>query len=251
MLPLRRQAMVLGYHGPAVGKLAYIRAACIDHGLDGKRHSRLERHTGVGTAVVQNLRLFVKLAADAVTAELAYHRKSILLGMSLYRMADIAEPGAWSHDSDSPPQALISHVTQAACLDRGLPDVEHAAGVAVIAILDHGDVDVDDVAGLQTLFARHAVTYHMVYRSADRTWKRLIAGRRVIQRRRYGALLCHHVLMADVVDLGGGDAGLDKGPDMIENFACEPTGDPHFFNLLCGFDGHWHNGMAQKLRSID
>jgi hypothetical protein len=39
----------------------------------------------------------------------------------------------------------------------GLADVEHAAGVAVEAVLDHGDVDVDDVARLEHLVAGNAV----------------------------------------------------------------------------------------------
>jgi hypothetical protein len=39
--------------------------------------------------------------------------------------------------------------------DRRVADEEHPARVAVELVLDHGDVDVDDVAGLQHALARN------------------------------------------------------------------------------------------------
>src|SRR2546421_12566195 len=72
VLPLRRQAVVLGDDGPAVGELADRRLAGVDHRFDRECHSRLETRAGPGAPVVQNLRLFVEFSSDSVPAELAY-----------------------------------------------------------------------------------------------------------------------------------------------------------------------------------
>ena len=105
-------------------------------------------------AVVQHLRVFVEHLADAVTAEFAHHRVVVLLGVLLDDVADIAEaaPGLtismalYRHSWVTCDQALGPTGTRA--------DVEHAAGVAVVAVLDDGDVDVDDVAVLQGFLVR-------------------------------------------------------------------------------------------------
>ena len=47
-----------------------------------------------GRAVVQDLRLFVELAADAVAAEFAHDRKAVALGEALDRRADVAQARA-------------------------------------------------------------------------------------------------------------------------------------------------------------
>src|SRR6266436_607449 len=44
----------------------------------------------------------------------------------------------------------------------------HPAGVAVPAVEDEGDVDVDDVALLERLLARNAVADHVIDRGAGR-----------------------------------------------------------------------------------
>ncbi len=64
------------------------------------------------------------------------------------------------------------------------------------AILDHRDVDVDDVARFEFLRSGYAMTHDMVDRGADGFGIGLIARRRVVQRRRHGVLLVHHVVMA-------------------------------------------------------
>ena len=43
-------------------------------------------------------------------------------------------------------------------MDRWLPDQKHAAGIAVVAILDDGDVNIDDVAMFQLAGARNTMT---------------------------------------------------------------------------------------------
>ena len=50
---------------------------------------------------------------------------------------------------------------------RGVPDEVHAAGIAMEAVADDRDVDIDDVAALQALIARDAVAHHVVDRGAN------------------------------------------------------------------------------------
>ena len=66
-------------------------------------------------------------------------------------VTDVAEKGAGLDRVDAAPHAFVGDLGQATRLDRRFADEEHAAGVAVIAVLDDGDVDVDYVAGLELL----------------------------------------------------------------------------------------------------
>src|SRR5690349_10243243 len=157
MLPLRREAVVLGDDGPAVGELADRRLAGIDHRLDSEGHTGLEGEPGARLAVVQDLRLLMELAADAVTAELAHDREPGFLGTRLDGGADVAQARARAHGADAFPHALVGDVDEAARLDARLADVEHAAAVAVVAVLDYRDVDVQDVARLEDALTGHAV----------------------------------------------------------------------------------------------
>src|SRR3990167_5378419 len=62
---LRRQAVVLGDHRPAVAEMLDGRLAGIDHRLDGEGHARFQLYSGFRAAVMQHLRLFMETLADA------------------------------------------------------------------------------------------------------------------------------------------------------------------------------------------
>src|SRR5205814_6903989 len=96
----------------------------------------------------QDLRLLVELAADAVAAKLTHHREARLLSVRLDGGADVAQPAAGPHRLDAAPHAFQRDLDQALRLDVRLADIKHPAAVAVEAILDDGDVDVEDVARL-------------------------------------------------------------------------------------------------------
>ena len=108
-----------------------------------------------------------------------------------------------------------------------LPDQEHAAGVAVEAILDDGDVHVDDVAGPEHPVPGDAVADHVVDRSADGLRETL-----VIQGCRDCLLGLHDEIVADPVELAGGDAGLDRRADHVQHVRRQPSGNAH--RLLFG-----------------
>jgi hypothetical protein len=79
-------------------------------------------------------------------------------------------------------------------------DDVHAAVVAMPAVLDDGDVDVDDVAVLQRPVVGDAVADHVVERRAQRRRVGRVARRLVAQRGRDAALHVHHVLVRQAVD---------------------------------------------------
>src|SRR3546814_9206680 len=66
-------------------------------------------------------------------------------------MADVAQRRAGLHHLDAAHHGFVGHLDQAAGDDLRLADEEHAAGVAVPTVDDAGDVDVDDVAVVETL----------------------------------------------------------------------------------------------------
>src|SRR5258708_32202584 len=101
--------------------------------------------------------------------------------MALDGCADVAKTRAGAHLSNPAPHAFVGDLDQAARLDVRLADIEHAAAVAVEAVLDDGDVDVQDIARLQHPVARHAVADLVIYRGADRLRKSLVAGGRVVE----------------------------------------------------------------------
>src|SRR5208282_1955398 len=167
VLPLGGQTVIFGHYRPAVGELANRRGAGVDHRFHRERHARFHDEPGAGLSVVQYLWLFVKSAADAMTAEFPHYAESMLLGAALYRMSNIAKSGAGTHLADAVPHAVIGDFTQTLCLHRRRPDVEHAAGVAVPTIFDDRDINIDDVAGFQFFLSGHTVTDHMINRGAD------------------------------------------------------------------------------------
>src|SRR6185437_3558043 len=89
--------MILGHHRPAVRQHFRIGLAGVDHRLDREGHALLQLQAGAGLAVMQNLRVFVIDAADAVPTVILDHRETGALGVLLDRMADIAQRRAGAH----------------------------------------------------------------------------------------------------------------------------------------------------------
>ena len=133
----------------------------------------------------------------------------------LDRRAEIAKAGSRPNLADADPHGFTGDVDQALRGRRDLADCVHAAGVAVPAVLDDGDVDIDDVALLQALVgARDAVTHDMIHGGADRLGKAA-----VVERRRHRLLHVDDVLVAARVELVGGDAGHEWGAIMSSTSA--------------------------------
>lgn len=105
---------------------------------------------------MEDLRLLVEHLADAMAAVFADHREAVLFRVLLDDFADIAQVRARTHHGNALVHAFLGDLAEAVGPFRGLADQEHLAGVAVVAVLDDGDVDVEDVAFLQWLLVGDA-----------------------------------------------------------------------------------------------
>ena len=237
MLPLRREAVVARDHRPAIRQQLHIPLTGVDHRLDGEGHACAQFETGAGLAVVQHLRVFVVDATDAVAAVLAHDGETLGFGRSLDRVADVTEARTRAHAADSLPHRLETALDQPLRVRQRLADEIHAAGVAVEAVADDRDVDVDDVAVLQAFVVRDAVAHHMVDRAADGFGETT-----VVEVRGDGLLHLHDVVVAEAVELVGGDPGFHMLADHVEHLGGEAARFTHFLLLFGGLQGDRHGG---------
>src|SRR5690554_5303250 len=241
VLPLGRQLPVLGDRRPAVAQLSGLGAALVDHRLDGEGHAFLELHAGSCLAIMQYLGLFMEYLADAVAAVIAHHAVAVGVGMILDDLADIAQARARAYHRDTLVQAFLGDPGQALDPFRYFTDMEHLAGVTEVAVLDDGDVDVHRIAVLQRLVVGNAMTYHMVERGADGLGKGDAAvAAAVVQRCGNGFLHIDDIVVADAVELIGGDARLDVLLDHFQHFGGEAAGHAHAGDVFGGLDGYTH-----------
>ena len=148
-----------------------------------------------------------------VTTEIAHDRKPLAFNIALDGMADIAQRGAGFDHFNRLHQGLVGHIDQPLGLHADLVATEiHPAGVAVPAIEDDRNIDIQNIAIQQFLVARYAVTHHVIDRDTGGLGKAL-----VIQRGRDRAII-ERELMQNLVELAGGDARLDVWGDHIEGF---------------------------------
>ena len=236
VFPLRGQRMVVRDHRPVVRQQLHFLAAGVDHRFDGEGHTRHQFHAGAGTAVMQHLWVFMKGAADAVPAVFAHHRATVRLGMSLDGVTDIAQAYAGAYQCDALEHAFATEIDQTFCLNRRFAYEKHFTGVAVKAVFDDRDIDIDDVALLKNLVARNSVADHVVDRGADGFGKAFI-----VEWGRDGLLLVYDVIVANAVEFAGTDTGLHMRRDHLEHLGRQTAGGAHFLDFFRGFDGDGHN----------
>src|SRR5690606_34135990 len=195
-------------------------------------HAFLQHHALPRLAVVQHLRVVVVDLADAVAAVLADHAEALALGVLLDGVADVAQGRARLHRADAAEHGFPGGLDQAPGHHRGLAHVVHTAGVAVPAVLDHGDIDVDDVAILEDLARTgDAVADDIVHRGADRGREAAVAH---VGRDR--VLDLDDVVVADPVQLGRGHAGLHVRGHDLEHFGGQAAGDAHLLQVGGGLE---------------
>ncbi|MGY3645102.1 hypothetical protein ACVWW2_000393 [Bradyrhizobium sp. LM4.3] len=123
-------------------------------------------------------------------------------------MSPVVAPGFTA--AIPPHHRLIRHFDQPFGLARDRADRIHAAGIAIPAVDDEGDVDVDDVALFQRTVAGHAVADHVVERGAGR-----VAVAAIHQRRRIG-IVAEGEVADELVDALGRHAGPDDVGELVE-----------------------------------
>ena len=78
-----------------------MRAAEVDHRLDGEDHAGLQLHVVGRLDVMQDGRRVVEDAAEAVAAEIAHHRAALAFGEGLDRGADVVGRAARADRRDA------------------------------------------------------------------------------------------------------------------------------------------------------
>src|SRR5712692_5157333 len=167
-----------------------------------------------------------------MAAELAHDAVAVAFGVLLDRRPDVTKKSPGVHRPDAEPHTFVRGLAQSVSLDRRFADVVHAAGIAVKTVFDHGDVDIQDISGLEHALPRNAVADLVVDRGADRLRKGLVAGRSVVQRGGDRLLLLDDQVMAKTVELAGRDSRLDARGDEVEHFPGELPGNAHALDLL-------------------
>jgi len=193
----------------------------IDHGLDGKEHAGPQHDTFARPPDMDDVRLVVKQVAEPMPAEIPHHAHVLALDIALDGGPDVAGGRARPDHRDAAHHRLVGDLDQAFGPARDRAHREHAAGIAVPAVEDQGDVDIDDIAVLERLLARDAVTDHVIDRGAGRF---AIAA---IHQGRGRRLVVHGVLEDQPVDPLGGDAGLHLVGEHVETFGDQLTGLAH------------------------
>ncbi len=111
----------------------------------------------------------MKQATQTMTAKRFHHGTTLALGVVLNGLADIIGGVPGFDDCKTALKAFPRHIHQALCLALGLACHIHARCVAMPAIDDHGDINVQDVAFLERLvMRRNAVTDDVIDRGTEK-----------------------------------------------------------------------------------
>src|SRR6185437_8840781 len=135
---------------------------------DGEEHAGSEQHAFAGTADMDDIRFIVEHPPQAMAAKIAHHAHALRLDEALDSVADVTRGGARLYRSNAADHGLIGYLDQPLGLAGDRADCIHPAGIAIPALDDEGELDIDDVAFLQHAVTRHAVANHMIKRGAGR-----------------------------------------------------------------------------------
>ena len=131
------------------------------------------------------------------------------LAVLLDDMADIAQGNTRFYQVDRLVQAFLGDSDQPLCVGWNLADSKHLAGITVKTVLNHRDIDIDDVPGFQDLaIAGYAVTDDLVYRGADRLGESV-----VVERGGDSLLVFDDILVTETIQFTGTDTLVHMGAD--------------------------------------
>jgi len=143
------------------------------HRFDGDAHGGLEHHSVATAPVVGHLRVFVHLAADAVSAQFADDAVALGFAVRLHSVADVTQMATGDCCLDAFIQAFLRGAQQLFDLVANLADAERVGGVAAKAVEQRAAVDGNDVTVLQYRLRIGDTMYDdVVHRGADAGGKR-------------------------------------------------------------------------------
>jgi len=242
--------MISRHNGPPITKLLDVSLARIDHGLNGEGHPFFQDLQGTGSAVVKHLGLFVKLQANAVPTKLPHHSKPVALSKFLNGVANVAQVHTGFDLHNPVPHGLIGQLAKSFGCNGGLTQQEHATGITMPSVLDHGDVDVDNVAFFKRLVIGNAVTDLVVDGGANLFGIRGVPTRCVVKGRGNGALNLGDVVVRELVELVGRDAWDHVGRQVVQDLRGEPSSHPHALNSVLIFVCNSHACIISGLKGL-
>ena len=126
MLPLSGRFLILRNHGPAILLIyKYTPIAHVNHRLDREDHAGHKQHSCSLPAKMKDLRLLVESEPDTVTTQVAHDGITILLGMTLDRVTDIADITERMSGRGPNLKTLLGDLNQPTLLGRDITDHEH------------------------------------------------------------------------------------------------------------------------------
>ena len=165
MFKLCRQAFVTGHSGPAIGENFGFIASGVNHWLNGKNHAGFEPHTLASLTIMQNGWRTVKCLAKPMSGKITHHGKPLAFGKRLNGMANITKPVARACSGDAAHQAFIGDLSQACGFDRWCANIKHAGCIAIPAIQNNRNINIQNITIAQCLVAGDAVTDNMIQRN--------------------------------------------------------------------------------------
>ena len=231
MFPLSGEASVAGHGGPSVAERLGARTAHVDHGFDRKDVADFDERAALAVAEVENRRLLVEPAPDAVAAVVFHDAETVFVGDILDGAADVAPAcTAFTGGANAFFHAELGRVDEFLRYVRNLAYAEHGGCVAVVARQDGRDVDVHDIAVLEdSLCVGDAVAHDFVDTDAG------VPRVAVVAHAGGDTLVVAGVVADEFVNFECRDTGLAHFARTDEGFGCKCAGVAYKFDFLSGF----------------
>ena len=146
--------------------------------------------------------------------------------LALDGAADIFCAIAEARGGESLAEGALAAVGEGAGIFLRGRDLDGDGGVCVVAVFYGGEVELDEIAGLDRARARDAVDDFVVDADAD------VAGEIVDERRRGLGAVFSQDFCGDGAKVGGSDTGADRGGHGAEGFSNDQAAGAEFFELL-------------------
>ena len=136
---------VLGHGGPVIGENAQIRFSIVDHRLDSERHILFQFNPFPETTEVQDLGLFMKIAADTVAAKFSHHGIPLALNELLDGRPDIPQAGSRPNHGNASMQGFYPDLDQFFGFRTRRPHKKGLIGVSMKPIQIGSDIEIYDI----------------------------------------------------------------------------------------------------------
>jgi hypothetical protein len=140
--------------------------AQIDHWFDGENHAGMNFDAFIGPSVMKNIGCIMKQSAQSVTAEIAHHAATLLFCQFLNGCANRPHMIARLDGGNTGHQAVMGQVYEAFSSASWPSRNIHSAGIAVPAVQNKGDIDIQDVPFTQRFVSGKPMANNVVERNA-------------------------------------------------------------------------------------